>query len=301
MMRRTVIVIGGPTASGKTAVAVQLAKQLGTEVISADSRQFYKDLPIGTGQPTGAERMGVKHHFIGHLPLDRSMSANEYAMEALPVLHDLLDRHGVAVVAGGSGLYIDALLFEFDALPPADKRLREKLTTGWQDIGIGFLQDELHRLDPITWRTIDRNNPHRMMRAIEVCLATGKPMSSLRKGKTPRPDMDVHFVALDLLRSELYSRIDARTDAMVAAGWEHEARRVYPQRALNSLQTVGYKEWFAHFDGTIERDEAIRVIKQHTRNYAKRQLTWLRKDPHWHFVARDKAMPALLDLARVPQ
>ncbi|MCB0790491.1 MAG: tRNA (adenosine(37)-N6)-dimethylallyltransferase MiaA [Flavobacteriales bacterium] len=283
-MPRTVIVIGGPTASGKSALAVGLAEFFGIEVIGADARQFYRDLPIGTGQPTDEERRGVPHHFIGHLDLDQDMSAATYAREAIPVLHDLLDRHGRAIVVGGSGLYIDALLFELDPLPPAQPKLRAELHALWKKEGLRPLQQELAHLDPGTFRTIDRNNPHRLIRAIEVCRTTGKPLSTQRTGRRPRADLDPVFITLDLPRSELYARIDARVEAMIASGLEEEARHALSHRDRNALNTVGYKELFAHFDGTIDRAAAIALIKQHTRNYAKRQSTWLRRDPHWHWM-----------------
>lgn len=284
----TVIVIGGPTASGKTALAARVAKALGTDVIGADARQFYRELPIGTAQPTAEERLGVKHHFIGHLGIHEDMSAAAYAEAALPVLHDLLARHGVAVVTGGSGLYIDALLFELDPLPPADQTLRERLKALLRDQGVQALAEELDRLDPEAGAAIDRRNPHRLVRAIELVTLTGDPLSSLRTGKRAREGFAVRWIALDLPREELYARIDARVDAMMAAGLESEARAVFPHRGLNSLRTVGYSELFEHFEGRCSLDEAVARIKQHTRNYAKRQLTWLRRDAHWNRVeARD--------------
>mgnify|MGYP000874422005 FL=1 len=282
--QRRLIVIGGPTASGKTRIAAQLAKQLGTEVISADARQFYRAMPIGTGQPTEAEKLGVPHHFIGHLEVEQAMSAQEYAHAALPVIDRLLNERGVAVLAGGSGLYVDAVCFEFDALPPADKDLRERLQRMHAEQGIQVLQDELHKLDEAMWHRIDRQNPHRLIRAIEVCILTGGKVSELHKGKRPRPGFDPIFLALDVERNTLYRNIDQRVDEMVARGVVEEARALFPQRHLNALQTVGYKELFLHFDGTLSLEESIALMKQHTRNYAKRQMTWMRRDAHWQRV-----------------
>ncbi len=282
--QRRLIVIGGPTASGKTRIAAQLAKQLGTEVISADARQFYRAMPIGTGQPTDAEKLGVPHHFIGHLDVEQAMSAQEYAHAALPVIERLLNERGVAVLAGGSGLYVDAVCFEFDALPPADKDLRERLQRMHAEQGIQVLQDELHKLDEAMWHRIDRQNPHRLIRAIEVCILTGGKVSELHKGKRPRPGFDPIFLALDVERNTLYRNIDQRVDEMVARGVVEEARALFPQRHLNALQTVGYKELFLHFDGTLSLEESIALMKQHTRNYAKRQMTWMRRDAHWQRV-----------------
>lgn len=282
--RRRLIVIGGPTASGKTRIAAQLAKQLGTEVISADARQFYRAMPIGTGQPTDAERLGVPHHFIGHLDVEQAMSAQEYAHAALPVIEHLLNERGVAVLAGGSGLYMDAVCFEFDALPPADKALRERLQRTHGEQGIRALQEELHELDEAMWHRIDRQNPHRLIRAIEVCILTGGKVSELHQGKRPRPGFDPIFLALDVERNTLYRNINLRVDDMVARGVIEEARALFPQRHLNALQTVGYKELFLHFDGTLSLEESIALMKQHTRNYAKRQMTWMRRDAHWQRV-----------------
>ena len=279
-----ILAVVGPTASGKTRIAAQLAKQLGTEVISADARQFYRAMPIGTGQPTDAEKLGVPHHFIGHLDVEQAMSAQEYAHAALPVIERLLNERGVAVLAGGSGLYVDAVCFEFDALPPADKDLRERLQRMHAEQGIQVLQDELHKLDEAMWHRIDRQNPHRLIRAIEVCILTGGKVSELHKGKRPRPGFDPIFLALDVERNTLYRNIDQRVDEMVARGVVEEARALFPQRHLNALQTVGYKELFLHFDGTLSLEESIALMKQHTRNYAKRQMTWMRRDAHWQRV-----------------
>jgi len=301
--RRTLIVIGGPTASGKTRVAAEVAKALGTEVVSADARQFYRAMPIGTGQPTEAEMLGVPHHFIGHLEVEQAVSAQEYAHAALPVIEHLLDAHGVAVLTGGSGLYVDAVCFEFDALPPADKALREKL----QRMDIAALQDELKRLDEAMWHRIDRQNPHRLIRAIEVCLLTGGKVSELHRGKRPRPGFEPLFFALDVARHALYRNIDTRVDEMVVRGVVEEARALFPHRQLNALQTVGYKELFLHFDRPsppfpkgegVSLDEAIALMKQHTRNYAKRQMTWLRREELWHWVRPEEAVQVALDLAK---
>lgn len=294
---RTLIVIGGPTASGKTRVAAEVAKALGTAVVSADARQFYRAMPIGTGQPTEAEMLGVPHHFIGHLEVEQAMSAQEYAHAALPVIERLLDAHGVAVLTGGSGLYVDAVCFEFDALPPADKHLREKLQRMHREQGLPALQAELQRLDPEMWHRIDRSNSHRLIRAIEVCLLTGGKVSELLRGKRPRPGFDTLFLALEVERDTLYRSIDARVDDMVSRGVVEEARALFPQRHLNALQTVGYKELFLHFDGTLSLPEAIALMKQHTRNYAKRQMTWLRREDHWRWVRPEEAVRVAMDLA----
>ena len=212
------IVIGGPTASGKTGVAAALAGHLGTEVISADSRQFYHAMRIGTARPSEAELLGVKHHFLGHLELQETWSAGEFARQAEPVLQDILARHGKAVLVGGSGLYINALCNGLDPIPPTDPRERARLQELFRDQGIQPLLDRLMELDPESWRVIDRNNPHRVIRALEVCLSSGKPFSAQRTGPGQREDLRITRIALDLPRAELYARIDARVDRMLAEG-----------------------------------------------------------------------------------
>jgi tRNA dimethylallyltransferase len=294
---RTLIVIGGPTASGKTQVAAMVAKALGTEVISADSRQFYRAMRIGTARPIESELMGVKHHFLGHLELQETWSAGTFARAAEPVLQDLLERHGIAVVVGGSGLYIDALLFGLDPLPLSDEKVRAELQERLRTEGLQALVDHLRALDPDHWNNIDRDNPHRVIRALEVCLVSGKPYSTQRSTPQQRTDLRVLRSALDLPRHELYARINTRVDRMITDGLMEEARTLLPHRALNALNTVGYKELFEHFDGRHSLDEAIALIKQHTRNYAKRQLTWLRRDGTWKAVPaieQERAVPTIL-------
>lgn len=282
MARGTLIIIGGPTASGKTQAAARVAKHFGTEVISADSRQFYSAMRIGTARPMPDELLGAPHHFLGHLAITDLWSAGRFAREAEPVLQDLLVRKGIAVLTGGSGLYIDALVKGLDPLPLSDPRLRERLQARLRQEGIGILLQELQSHDPLTRERIDPNNPHRVIRALEVCLLTGKPYSQQRTGNNDRKDISLLRIAMDLPREQLYARIDARVDRMIDAGLVDEARALLPYRAANALQTVGYRELFAHFDGGTTLEAAITLIKQHTRNYAKRQLTWLRRDPGWH-------------------
>lgn len=275
------VVIGGPTASGKTHVAATVAKHFGTEVISGDSRQFYRAMRIGTARPTDVELLGVKHHFLGHLELEQTWSAGEFARQAEPVLQELLKVHGIAVLVGGSGLYIDALTNGLDPMPRADHAVRERLQHRFQQHGLQDLLKELDRLDPAISGIIDRQNPHRVIRALEVCMASGRPYSAQRIGPRQREDLRIVRIALDLPREELYARIDARVDRMIADGLEEEARSLLPYRDLNALRTVGYREFFEHFDGKTSLAEAVDLIKQHTRNYAKRQLTWIRREKSW--------------------
>jgi tRNA dimethylallyltransferase len=282
---RLLVVIGGPTASGKTNTAASLAAHFGTEVISADSRQFYGAMRIGTARPEPAELLGVRHHFLGHLPLEETWSAGTFARAAEPVLQQLLDRHGIAVLVGGSGLYLDALVKGLDPLPTSDVRLREKLQLSLRDHGLPVLVEELRRLDPGTHAHIDQRNPHRVIRALEICLITGRPGSMQRSTPSDRSDMQILRIAMDMPRMALYQRIDARVDDMVRKGLVEEARALLPYRELNALRTVGYRELFAHFDGEFGLLDTIDLIKQHSRNYAKRQLTWLRRDKDWHWLS----------------
>lgn len=275
--RPTLVVVGGPTASGKTKAAATLAQRLGTEVISADSRQFYRDMRIGTARPLEDELLGVKHHFLGHLGLEETWSAGAFARAAEPVLQDLLRRNGIAVMTGGSGLYIDAVLFGLDDMPPSDPTTRERLLQRAEQEGLPALVAELQQRDPASWERIDRSNPQRVIRALEVCIGTGRPYSEQRTEPAERTDVRIVRIAMELPRAELYEGIDLRVDRMIAEGLEEEARSLLPFRAHNALRTVGYTELFEHFDGTTDLPTAIDRIKQHTRNYAKRQLTWLRR------------------------
>ncbi|MBZ0206544.1 MAG: tRNA (adenosine(37)-N6)-dimethylallyltransferase MiaA [Flavobacteriales bacterium] len=278
------VVIGGPTASGKTKVAATVAKHYGTEVISGDSRQFYHAMRIGTARPQEAELLGVKHHFLGHLDLSETWSAGEFARQAEPVLQELLSKHGIAVLVGGSGLYLDALCSGLDPMPMVDHAVREKLQVRFQRNGLPDLLAELDRLDPAISHVIDRQNPQRVIRALEVCLVSGRPFSAQHTGQRQRTDLRLLRIAMDVPRAELYAHIDARVDRMIADGLETEARSLLPHRERNALRTVGYREFFEHFDGKLSREEAIDLIKQHTRNYAKRQMTWLRRENAWKWI-----------------
>ncbi|MFZ1617506.1 MAG: tRNA (adenosine(37)-N6)-dimethylallyltransferase MiaA [Flavobacteriales bacterium] len=279
------VVIGGPTASGKTRVAACAAQHFGTEVISGDSRQFYQAMRIGTARPAEEEMLGVKHHFIGHLALNETCSAGEFARQAEPVLQVLLAMHGIAVLVGGSGLYLDALCNGLDPMPIVDHAVREKLQHRFQQHGMQDLLTELDRLDPAISQVIDRNNPQRVIRALEVCLVSGTPFSAQHSGHRHRSDIRVLRIAMDVPRADLYASIDARVDRMIADGLEQEARSLLPYHELNALRTVGYREMFEYFDGRLGREEAIERIKQHTRNYAKRQITWLRREKSWQWMS----------------
>lgn len=294
------VVIGGATASGKTAAAAAIARHYGTEVINADSRQFYRAMRIGTARPAPQELLGVPHHFLGHLDVDTTWSAGAFARAAEPVLQDLLKEQGIAVLTGGSGLYIEALLQGLDPMPEVDAAIRERLLEELAEEGLPTLVERLHALDPVSWQHIDRQNPQRVVRALELCIAGGAPASALRTGRAVRTDLHLVRIALEVPRHELYARIDVRVDHMMHDGLLEEVRTLLPHRFRNALNTVGYKELFAHLDGAMPLNVAVDLIKQHTRNYAKRQLTWLRRDTTWLRFRADAIdrMIATIDAAR---
>jgi tRNA dimethylallyltransferase len=272
------IVITGPTASGKTALAIQLAQHFNTEIISADSRQFYHQIPIGTAQPTTEELSQAKHHFIGNLFLDETMSAGEYARNAHQLLSDLFRSKKIVILCGGTGLYIKALLHGLDEIPSVKPAIREQLNALLAREGLEVLIAQLKELDPEFCKNADLQNPQRVIRALEVCLSENKPFSSFRNNNnTQNLPFKYKLFCLSPSREKLYERINVRVNKMIENGFEKEAFDAFEFRNANSLKTVGYNEWFDFFDGKISRDEAIDKIKQHTRNYAKRQLTWFRK------------------------
>ena len=286
---KTLLVIAGPTAVGKTQLCVQLAKRLQTDVVSADSRQLYRELTIGTAKPTSDEMAGVTHHFIDSHSIQDPVNAGRYERECIALLSELFQQKDVVLLSGGTGLYIDAVCNGLDDLPPVDPALREQLLTRLKTEGLAVLQAELRRLDPVYAQTADLQNPIRVTRALEVCLSAGEPYSSFRRQQpVERPFRSV-LVALDRPRDELYARIDARMDAMLAAGLVDEAHSLLPYRHLPTLQTVGYQEIFPYLDNTYDYDEMVRLLKRNSRRYAKRQLTWFRNQGNYQwFSAEDK-------------
>ena len=274
----TLIVIVGPTGSGKTALAVTLARHYSAPIISTDSRQFYRGLPIGTAQPTAEELSLAEHHFIADRDVDDDFNSGRYEQEALARLDELFKRHDVVVAVGGSGLYIQALCEGMDNLPEANEELRQSLKQRLEREGIEPLFEELCRLDADYAEVVDRHNPARIMRALEVCITSGKPYSEQRKGEKQQRPFRIVKIGTDLPRDVLYERINLRVDMMISQGLEAEARAMLAKRELNSLQTVGYREMFDYFDGNCSLDEAIELIKRNSRRYAKRQLTWFRRD-----------------------
>lgn len=276
--RPTLIVVVGPTGSGKSALAVELAKHYGAPVISTDSRQVYRGLPIGTAQPTADELAAAKHYFIADREVEDNFNCGRYEVEALALLEELFRDNRYVIAVGGSGLYVKALCEGMDSLPEADDAVRAMLKSRLATEGIGSLAEELRSLDPKYADEVDLCNPARVMRALEVCLTTGKPYSEQRSGSIAERWFDIVKIGTDMPRDVLYERIDRRVDMMVAEGLVEEARRMYPKRELNSLQTVGYREMFDYFDGVTTLDEAIELVKRNSRRYAKRQLTWFRRD-----------------------
>ncbi len=275
------LVIGGPTAVGKTATAVRVARYFDTVVLSADSRQFYRELSIGTAKPTLEERRGVPHYFIDTLSIEQPYSVGDFERDALALLADVFQRKNIAVLVGGSGLYLRAVYAGLDAFPPISAATRAHVRAGEAAGGLAWLQQQVAERDPDYFITADVQNPARLRRALEVCLESGRPFSSFRRQQSaPRPFCAL-LALLQLPRAELYARIEQRVDDMIAAGLEEEARALLPYRHLPALRTVGYEEWFDYFEGNISRQQAIEKIKQHTRNYAKRQETWFRKHGSW--------------------
>lgn len=294
MSSRRLIVIVGPTGSGKTDLSIRIARHYGAPIVSTDSRQVYRGLPIGTAQPAREQLDEVEHHFIASHDITQNLSCGEYEVQALARLEELFTGHELVVAVGGSGLYVKALCEGMDDLPKADETLRCELSDRLQREGVESLAAQLKELDPVYYEEVDRSNPARVIRALEVCLQTGRPYSVQRTGERRKRPFEIIKVGVDLPREELYGRIDRRVDQMLADGLEAEARRVYPFRQLNALQTVGYREFFEFFDGSITRDQAVELIKRNSRRYAKRQLTWFRRDPQIRWFAPDDTQ-AIID------
>ena len=280
---KKLIVILGPTAVGKTAYAISLAKSLHTEIISADSRQIFKELNIGAARPSEDELAQVPHHFIASATIHEEYSAGRYEREALDKLIELFTRYDTVICCGGSMLYIDALINGFDDLP-SDKSIRAEWSEKFKIEGIEALQRELQSLDPDYYNQVDINNPHRLIRALEVCKVAGMPYSSMRSSQIRDREFQVEKVGIDMPREELYTRINDRVIRMFECGLEEEAKELLPFKHLQALNTVGYKELFDYFEGRSSRSEAIAKIQQHTRNFAKRQLTWWRRDPEIQWI-----------------
>lgn len=284
----TLLVLTGPTASGKTALAIRWAERLRTEILSADSRQFYREMRIGTAAPTPDELRRVPHHFVQHLSIHDSYNVYRYEQDALALLEKLFQNHENVILCGGSGLYIDALCNGIDLLPDPDPELREDLHRMLRENRVEEFHQMLKEKDPEYYEVVDRNNPVRMVRALEVCIQTGQPYSTLRKQQAKERPFQIIKYAITLPREVLNERINRRVDRMMEEGLEAEARQLYPLRHLNALQTVGYRELFDHFDGKCTIDESVEAIKAHTRQYAKRQMTWFKRDSDYRWISPEE-------------
>ena len=278
-MPRKLTVILGPTAVGKTSYAISRALECGSPVISCDSRQIFREMRIGTAVPSDEELESVRHYFIRTVPVTEEYTAGRYSDEALNLIGRLFaEGHENLVMTGGSMMYIDAVCKGFDDIPSAAPGVRESLMRKLSEEGVASLAEELRKLDPETWEGVDRNNPHRLVRALEVCLTTGRPYSSFRKGASRERDFEIEKIGLIRPREELYSRIEARVDTMVEEGLLEEVRSLVKYRDLPALRTVGYQEIFPYLDGKTSLEEAVSLVKRNTRHYAKRQMTWWRRD-----------------------
>ena len=284
-MGRRLLVILGPTAVGKTDYSIDKALEVGSPVISCDSRQFYKEMRIGTAVPSPEQLARVPHHFIQDRSITENYTAGIYEADALALIDRLFaEGHDTLVVTGGSMLYIDALCYGLDDFPEVPLLLREHLMECLRDEGVDVLAEQLKELDPVTYEEIDLSNGQRVIRALEVCLYTGQPFSSFKTRSYKERDFEIEKIGLQRPREELYARIDARVLKMMNEGLEAEARSLLPYREYPALQTVGYRELFDYFDGKQDLEETIRLIQRNTRHYAKRQLTWWRRDPSIRWI-----------------
>jgi tRNA dimethylallyltransferase len=280
----TLLVLLGPTGVGKTVGSIRIAEKLSSPILSADSRQLYKGMPIGTAAPTPDQLSRAKHYFVGILSPEEYYSASRYEEEAITLIEKLHKKHPVVVMVGGSMLYIDAVCRGIDEMPTIDDELRKDLQQLYRKEGLDPIRQQLKLLDPVFYRQVDLKNPKRVIHALEVCLMTGKPYSSLRTNLRKKRPFRIVKIGFTRERQELYDRINARVDDMIDNGLIEEAQRLYPLRHLNSLNTVGYKELFDSFDGKYDLNTAIEKIKQHSRNYARKQLSWFKRDQEIHWI-----------------
>jgi tRNA dimethylallyltransferase len=281
------VVVAGPTAVGKTRVAIDVARQLKAKIISADSRQIFRELTIGTAKPSPEELRIVPHHFINSHSITEQYDAATFANEALAQIHMLFKSDKYVVVCGGSGLYLRALIEGFDDIPEVNEAIRGKLIEQYKSHGLKFLQDQMKTLDPEHLSVIDSENPHRLIRALEVKIATGLSISSFQKKKKIKHDFSIIKIGLELPREQLYQRIDQRMDKMIEAGLFEEAKNLLPYKSHQALQTVGYQEIFGYFEGVYDKEETIRLLKRNSRRYAKRQLTWFKRDAEIKWFSPD--------------
>ncbi|PZX50587.1 tRNA dimethylallyltransferase [Algoriphagus chordae] len=276
--RSYLILVVGPTAVGKTDLCLNLAKNFKTEIVSCDSRQFYREMNIGTAKPSSDELKQVPHHFINSLSIDEAYDVRKFEREAMTLLDELFEQHQLVIMTGGSGLFADAIVNGLDEMPEVKPEIRATIIQEYEQKGLAFLQQEIAENDPEYFEKVDQKNPQRLMRALEIWRGTGKKFSSFRvKSKTERA-FEVIKIGLERDRAELYARIDLRMDQMIGAGLFEEAKSLFEKRDLNALQTVGYSEIFGFLDGDYDKEEAVRLLKRNSRRYAKRQMTWFKKD-----------------------
>jgi len=277
-MQKKLVVLTGPTGIGKTSVAIKLARHFNTEIVSSDSRQIFKELHIGTAVPTKKELSEIKHHFIQSHSITDNYNASRFETEAIILIEKLFNKYNIIVLTGGSMLYIDAICKGIDIMPDVDPIIRSELKTELKNEGLQYLRLKLKKLDPEYYKIVDLKNPNRIIHALEVCIMTGKPFSSFRTNPKKKRSFSITKIGLNCDRHLLHKRINERVDLMIKNGLELEAKSVYPQKHLNSLNTVGYRELFSFFDDEISREKAIELIKRNSRRYARKQLTWFRKD-----------------------
>jgi tRNA dimethylallyltransferase len=297
---KTVVIIAGPTAVGKTTVAIQLAGHFQTEIISADSRQCFKELNIGVARPSEKELQEVKHHFIASHSVQEEVTAATFEQYALQKAKDLFQQHDIVIMVGGTGLYIKAFCEGLDTIPEINPAIRQQVIQSYEENGITWLQQQLQEKDPLFSQSGEMQNPQRMMRALEVVESTGQPILSFRKGEKAKRDFNIIKIGLELPKEELHRNINTRVDTMMEAGLPEEVKQLIPFRKLNALQTVGYTELFDYADGNTSVEKAIEKIKIATRQYAKRQMTWFRKDKEmkWFSPVQMKEMIELVESAR---
>ena len=295
-MNKTCIIILGPTAVGKTSLAIDFARQIGTEIISADSRQCFKEMSIGVAKPSPEELASVKHYFIDSHSIHDNVNASVFESYAMNAVNEIFRNHDKAIMVGGTGLYIKAFCEGLDQMPEVPNELREEIISNYQSKGISWLKDEIEKKDPLYFATGEIQNPQRMMRALEVKLSTGKSIREFQQKKKLVRDFNIVKIGLQLAAPLLKRNIDHRVDEMMKAGLLEEVKGLIPSRSLNALQTVGYRELFDHLDGKTSLNEAINQIKSNTRQYAKRQMTWFRKDDSVRWFNVDAGMPSLNEL-----
>jgi len=280
---KTLVVLTGPTGVGKTELSLRLAEALGSPVLSCDSRQLFREMSIGTAAPTPDQLKRVQHYFIASKSIHEPYSAAKFETEALTLLNILFDSHEAVVMTGGSMMYIDAVCKGIDDMPDMDPVIRQELSELYHNKGLEPILEELKRLDPVYFEQVDRRNPKRVIHGLEMCRMTGLPFSSFRKDTAKKRPFRILKICLNRDRQELYDRIDCRVDEMMLQGLEMEAKSLYPYRSLNALNTVGYKEMFDHFDGLLNLEQAITALKFNTHKYARKQLTWFRRDSEYHW------------------